>query len=139
MYFKIIKDNKIIDVGSTFVKWSKQYKCFYGCSGPQAQCIFSSINMKYYYDNDWLIQPPISSDLYTTAKIIDITEQEYDELLELLDNNEDINNQSYEEEQQSQPEENNQQHIMTINEMREKILEQENQIKILTNYILKID
>lgn len=79
MYYKVIKDNKIIDVLDEliFLKYQKKYNRMVFCKKEEAQAIFSS-NGSHIWHEEGLYEIPISG--YDTVRITEIDEYEYKRL-----------------------------------------------------------
>lgn len=79
MYYKVLKNNKVIDVLDRliFVKYQKKHDIMIACEQSQAQAIISSNG-----DNIWhvygLYGMPI--DGYDTVELVEIDEYEYKQL-----------------------------------------------------------
>lgn len=79
-YYKVIKDDKVIDVlnGLHFLKYHPKFKCMFNANGIEdAQAILSS-NEKYIWHLDFLKDIP--SDEYDTVEIEPIDVYEYENL-----------------------------------------------------------
>ena len=139
IFFKVIKDENVIDIGFSFYKWNSDHNQMFSCNIEEAQFAGSYYKPIYYHDV-WL--KPIKEDLknYETATIVEITEEEFEELKTLLDNGETISGVEeppHEEpfverieppiEEESKP--------LSISEMRALILEQQKQIEMLLKNI----
>ena len=79
MYYKVIKDNKVIDVLDrlTFVKYQKKHNIMIACEKSQAQAIISS-NGDYIWHVDGLYKIPV--DGYDTVDLVEIDKYEYNQL-----------------------------------------------------------
>lgn len=79
MFYKVIKDNRVIDVLSQlcFVKYQSKHDIMLLCSEREAQGIVSS-DGKYIWH--WSDLPKIPKDGYDTVDIIEIDRYEYDQL-----------------------------------------------------------
>ena len=79
MYYKVLKDNKVIDVLDklTYLKWQPKNKIMLLCDLNEAQAILSSDGNTIWHV-DGLYDLPI--DGYDTIKIIEIDEYEYKQL-----------------------------------------------------------
>lgn len=79
MYYKVLKDNKVIDVLDRliFVKYQKKHNIMLLCDQSEAQAIVSSDGSHVWHVN-WLYKIPI--DGYDTIELIEIDKYEYDQL-----------------------------------------------------------
>lgn len=79
MYYKVIKDNKVIDVldGLTFVKYQKKHNRMLLCSEADAQAILSS-DGKYAWHEKSLHKLPVEG--YDTITLAEINVYEYNQL-----------------------------------------------------------
>lgn len=141
-YFKIIIDGIVKDIGATFLKWNSKHNMLFCCDVQDAEYAQSYTQNTIYHDN-WL--KPISNTavVYTNADIVIINATEYDELKALLDDGEQIivppeEQQPIEPENPSPDEPQEEQHPMTVSEMRSKIIQQQQQIDMLTSCLLEM-
>ena len=79
MYYKVIKDNKVIDVLNhlTYLKWQPKNKIMLLSDLNEAQAILSS-DRNTIWHVDGLYDLPV--DGYETVKLIEIDEREYKQL-----------------------------------------------------------
>lgn len=79
MYYKVIKDNKVIDVLNhlTYLKWQSKNKIMLLSDLNEAQAILSSDGNTIWHV-DGLYDLPV--DGYETVKLIEIDEREYKQL-----------------------------------------------------------
>lgn len=79
MYYKVLKDNKVIDVLDRliFVKYQKKHDIMLLCDQSEAQAIVSS-DGSYTWHVNWLYNIPVSG--YDTVELIEIDEYEYKQL-----------------------------------------------------------
>lgn len=79
MYFKVIKNNKVIDVLDhlTFVKYYKKHNIMIACDQSEAQAIVSS-DGAYAWHVVGLYNIPV--DGYDTVRLVEIDEYEYKQL-----------------------------------------------------------
>ena len=79
MYYKVLKDNKVIDVLDhlVFVKYQKKNNIMIACEKHDAQAIISS-DGTYIWHVNGLYRIPV--DGYDTVDIIEIDEYEYRQL-----------------------------------------------------------
>ena len=79
MYYKVIKNNKVIDVLDhlTFVKYHTKHKIMIACAESQAQAIVSSDGV-YVWHVIGLYNLPVGG--YDTVELVEIDEYEYKQL-----------------------------------------------------------
>ena len=79
MYYKVLKDNKVIDVLDhlTFVKYQKKHDIMIVCPRSEAQAIVSS-DGKYFWHVKGLYAIPV--DGFDTVNLIEIDVYEYERL-----------------------------------------------------------
>lgn len=139
--YKMIIDGKVVAVGDHPMKWSPLRHFLVGCSINDAEAIISAVDDQCYTD-DWLRKPTAWTPVLAEIKAID--EQEFDELMALLDDGEEIT----EAVELVQPEETAvddteqpetpAEHIMTVAEMRSKITELEQHNAFLEECLMEM-
>lgn len=79
MYYKVIKDGKVIDVLDhlSFVKYQEKHRIMIACAKEEAQAIISS-DEDYIWHVNGLYNIPV--DGYDTVELIEINEYEYRQL-----------------------------------------------------------
>ena len=79
MYYKVLKDNKVIDVLDRllFVKYQQKHNIMIACDKSEAQAIMSS-DGEYAWHVPGLYRIP--ADGYDTVELIEIDEYEYKQL-----------------------------------------------------------
>ena len=79
MYYKVIKDGKVIDVLDhlSFVKYQEKHRIMIACAKEEAQAIISS-DEDYIWHVNGLYNIPV--DGYDTVELIEIDEYEYRQL-----------------------------------------------------------
>lgn len=79
MYYKVLKNGKVIDVldNLVFVKYQKKHNIMLLCDKSEAQAIVSS-DYSYAWHVDWLYKIPV--DGYDTVELQEIDEYEYKQL-----------------------------------------------------------
>ena len=79
MYYKVLKNNKVIDVLDhlTYLKWQEKNKIMLLCSEGEAQAILSSDGNTVWHVEGFYDLPV---DGYKTVKVIAINEFEYKQL-----------------------------------------------------------
>lgn len=142
IFYKMIKDETVIDVGNTYAKWNSKYKQPFAASRKDAQFVQGSFHTdKYYYDM-WLKVPPEGINMeYETVLIEPIQLDEFNELLDRLKASDDIPQFEPVPELVEVPDEPTEVEVekpLTIPEMREIIKKQQEQIDQLTNTVNKL-
>ena len=124
MYFKVIQDNNVVDIGRAFLKYNEKKKRMYVCNANECQFIQSADETKLYHD-DWMRTAPEVP--YIQAQVVGISETEYMDIEALLNDGEEViveqpivQESSRQEPEQIKP--------MSSAEMREIIIEQQKQI-----------
>lgn len=79
MYYKVLKNDKVIDVLDhlSFVKYQKKHDIMIGCPKSEAQAITSS-DGEYIWHVEGLYRIPTEG--YDTVELIEIDEYEYKQL-----------------------------------------------------------
>lgn len=79
MYYKVVKDGKVIDVLDhlVFIKYQKKHNIMVLCEESEAQAIVSS-DGSYVWHIDWLLDVPV--DGYDTVDLEEIDGYEYNQL-----------------------------------------------------------
>jgi hypothetical protein len=79
MYYKVLKNNKVIDVLDrlSFVKYQQKHDVMIACDKSQAQAIISS-NGEYVWHVNGLYRIPV--DGYDTVELVEVDEYEYNQL-----------------------------------------------------------
>ena len=79
MYYKVLKDNKVIDVldNLTYLKWEPKHKIMVLSDINEAQAIMSSDNNTIWHEKTLYNIP---TDGYDTVEIVEINEYEYRQL-----------------------------------------------------------
>ena len=79
MYYKVIKDGKVIDVLDhlSFVKYQEKHRIMIACAKEEAQAIISS-DEDYIWHVNGLYNIPVDRD--DTVELIEIDEYEYRQL-----------------------------------------------------------
>ena len=131
-FFKIIKDNEVINIGCVFLKWNDSRKKMYICDVNEAQFV-QTLDESNIYKASWLKSAPRKAGKYETVTVEIITEAEFNELKELLNEGESIPVEEpvVPEEHHEEPVEEPEEKPMTIAEMREMIRVQQKQIEAL--------
>lgn len=79
MYYKVIKNNKVIDVLDklTYLKWQPKHKTMILSDEDEAQAILSSDKNTIWHEKT-LYKVPVSG--YETVELVEIDEHEYKQL-----------------------------------------------------------
>lgn len=79
MYYKVLKNDKVIDVLDhlSFVKYRPKHDAMIGCLEAEAQAIVSS-DGEYIWHVEGLYRLPVSG--YDTVQVVEIDECEYKQL-----------------------------------------------------------
>ena len=79
MYYKVMKNNKVIDVLDklVYLKYQTKHNRMVLCSKSEAQAFFSS-DRKHIFHTEFLYELPI--DKYDTVELVEIDEYEYKQL-----------------------------------------------------------
>ena len=82
MYYKVMKNNKVIDVLDKliYLKWQPKHKIMVLCSIDEAQAILSSGKNDFYHERELYKIPSDSNVKYGTVDILPIDEFEYKQL-----------------------------------------------------------
>ncbi len=81
MYYKVIKNNKVIDVldSLTYLKWQPKHKTMILSDENEAQAILSSDKNTIWHERT-LYKIPIDEPKYDTVDLVEIGEYEYKQL-----------------------------------------------------------
>ena len=139
IYFKVIKDNKVIDAGCTFLKWSGRTKRLYACNPDEGQFV-QSYKEGSIYKASWMKPAPVEAGQYEEAEVSEISRVEYDEIIALLDDGEtpEITPDVLPPVIHHDEPEDNAEKPLTVAEMRTLIVSQQEQIEMLTECILEM-
>lgn len=79
MYYKVLKNDRVIDVLNhlTFVKYQHKHNIMLLCDKSEAQAIVSS-DGECYWHLPWLFKIPVGG--YDTVDLVEIDEYEYKQL-----------------------------------------------------------
>lgn len=79
MFYKVLKNNKVIDVlhGLTYLKWQPKNKIMVLCGLNEAQAVLSSDGNTIWHEQS-LYEIPVSG--YDTVEVVEIDEHEYKQL-----------------------------------------------------------
>ena len=81
MFYKVLKDNKVIDVldNLIYLKWQDKHKTMVLCSENEAQAVLSSDKNEIWHEKS-LYNIPEYADCYDTVEIIPVDSFEYKQL-----------------------------------------------------------
>lgn len=144
-FYKIIRDGEVVDAAFTFLQWNERHSCMMACEPRDAQFV-QSYDGESIYRVAWL--NPVSGELaerYETVETAMIDRQEYEDLRAVLDDGETVPLPPETEEPPDKPPEEPPEEPeepgerpMTVQEMRDKIREQEEMLQILTECVLEM-
>ena len=130
-FFKVIQEKTVVSVGCVFLKWNIKKNALFVCDVDKGEFV-QSYDEKHIYHDDWLKSAPKEAGKHEEAEIVIITQQEYEDLLAILDEGEVvIETPPIEEPQEEMPEAPVEEKPMSISEMRETIAHQQEQIDML--------
>lgn len=131
-YYKIIQGGLVIGAGCTFLKWHPAKHRFFYCDADEAERVQDAITERVYHA-DWLLGSPPDAGPADEATVEMISAAEYDEIIALLADGETIQEPEEPEiEPVPEPEpEPEPEKPMTVQEMRSKIIEQQEEIESL--------
>ena len=81
MYYKVIKDNKVIDVldNLTYLKWEPKHKIMVLTDENDAQAILSSDKNTIWHEKT-LYNIPVDEPKFETVELLEVSEFEYKQL-----------------------------------------------------------
>ena len=81
MYYKVIKDNKVVDVLDrlTYLRWQPKNKIIVLCGEGEAQAILGSDGNTVWHVEGFYDLPTEAGD-YDVVKILEVDKHEYDQL-----------------------------------------------------------
>lgn len=129
-YYKIIQGGEAVDAAFTFLRWDERHGRLMGCEPRDAQYV-QSMDGETVYRVGWLNPTPDGAPVFETCECVIIDAQEYDDLKAALDSGETVQEPQEpqdgpQEGQAENPAEEPQEAAerpMTVQEMREKIME----------------
>lgn len=132
-YFKVIRNDIVVDVGTVFLKWNINKHKFNICSTDEGQFV-QSYKEDHIYRDSWMKQHPDEAKGYDNAKVVIIAESEYNDLRDLLGEGETVevdeiiipSEEVHEVPVQELPEKK-----LSLAELRELVVEQQKQIELL--------
>lgn len=142
-YYKIIRDGNVVDAAFTFLRWDERHNRLMGCEPKDAQFV-QSYDGGSVYRVEWLNPVPEAlKDRFETVEAALIEKQEYLDLRAVLDDGETVPEpEPVQPEPTPEPEPGpdvpEAEKPMTVQQMREKIAEQDATIQMLTDCILEM-
>lgn len=141
-YFKVVQGGVVIDAGEMFLRWQEKNRVMVSCEPERAQFIRS-------YDGEtiwrvaWLNPAPQEAGSYETVEAALIDRQEFLDLRAQLDEGEVVPEPEPivpepEPEPEPDPEQPDAEKKMTVEEMRQRIKEQDAEILMLTECLLEM-
>lgn len=137
MFYKLIRDGVIFDAGVMWLRWQPKNRIMLRCEPSEAQFVMGTDETIYRVQ--WLNPAPAEAGQYEVIEAAIIDKQEYEDLRAVLDDGEEVPvvepvypEPEPEPEPEPDPEQPEQERPMTVQQMREKIIEQEAQIADLT-------
>lgn len=81
MYYKVMKDNKVIDVldSLTYLRWQPKHKIMVLCGIDEAQAVLSSDKNTIWHEKT-LYNVPVNEPKFETVELVEISEFEYKQL-----------------------------------------------------------
>lgn len=142
MYYKIIRDGQVVDAGYMWLRWQRKNRIMLHCEPSEAQFVMAH-DGNTIYRVQWLNPAPAEAGTYEVVEAAIIDRQEYLDLRAVLDDGETVPVPEPvipEPEQEPEPdlEEPEVKRPMTVQEMRERIKSQDEQIMLLTECILEM-
>lgn len=142
-YYKVIRDGVIVDAGEIWLRWQEKNRILISCAPEDAQFIMSHDGADIWRVQ-WLNPAPAAAGSYETVEAALIDQQEYLDLRAVLDDGETVpipdpvvpepDTELLPDEEPGQEED----HPMTVQQMREKLAEQDATIQLLTECVLEM-
>ena len=129
-YFKIIQNNIVTSVGSVFLKWNTKKSKLFICDVDKGELV-QTYDEAHIYRDDWMKPLPKEAGEFESANVVIISEQEYEELHEIFDNGDVVEVQYIPEQTTEKVQPPIEEKPMSIAEMRETIVKQQEQINML--------
>ena len=123
-FYKIEKNGLVIGAGCVFLRWNGNKSRFFICDVDDAERVQDFLTERLYHA-DWLKESPQAAGAAEEAVVEIISASEYDEIIALLIDGEEIPVPEPEPEPEPppEPEPEPEERPMTVQEMREKITE----------------
>lgn len=141
-YYKIIKDGIVIDVNHVFLRWQEKHRILIGCDASDAQFIQSSDGEEIYRAR-WLNPYPTEAGEYETVEAVEISEDEYIDLRQMLDLGErpempEPEESNSKDDSDDRTENNIPEEVMDVAAMRRAIIELRDQNSFLEECLLEM-
>lgn len=149
-YYKIIRDGNAVDAGFNFLRWDTRHHCMMLCEQDKAQFV-QSLDGSTVYRVPWLNPPPEDAPTFEEANVVIIGRQEYEDLIAVLQDGEVVPEPDPDpipeppQEPEPEPDQEEKPREMTVQEMRQKIKEQQlliedqnEQLAMLTECLLEM-
>ena len=141
-YCKMVRNDKIVDIGNLFMRWVSKNNTMAYCEINRAEFIRSSLDEERIYRSNWLAKPSIGAPVCEEIQLVVISETEYDELYALLSDGEPVMEEPNLERESEEEEPEREESVsevtekpMTVQEMRDKIAELEEAIATIMQKI----
>ena len=142
MFYKLIRDGVIFDAGAMWLRWQTNNRIMLRCEPSEAQFVMGTDEAIYRVQ--WLNPAPAEAGQYEVIEAAIIDRQEYEDLRAVLDDGETVpipdpvvpepDTELLPDEEPGQEED----HPMTVQQMREKLAEQDATIQLLTECVLEM-
>jgi len=141
-FYKVVRDGNVIDAGEIWLKWQAKNRIMVSCPPDEAQFIMSH-DGNTVWRVQWLNPAPLEAGTYETVEAAIIGKQEYLDLRAVLDDGEVVPVPEPivpepEPEPEPDPEQPEEEKPLTVQQMREKLVEQDATIQMLTDCILEM-
>lgn len=144
MYYKIIRDGQVVDAGEMWLRWQHKNRIMLHCDPSEAQFVMA-YDGSAIYRVQWLNPAPAEAGTYEVVEAAIIDKQEYLDLRAVLDDGETVPvPEPVVPEPDLPPEPEIREELpeterkMTVEEMRQRIKSQDEQITLLTECILEM-
>lgn len=88
-YFKIIENNEAVDAGWMWLRWDTRHNCLMACE-PREAHYAQNYKENAVYRFGWLNPLPDGAPMYPAAEAAIIDAEEYNDLIEILDDGETV-------------------------------------------------
>lgn len=135
MFYKLIRDGVIFDAGEMWLRWQPKNRIMLRCEPDAAQFVMGSDETIYRVQ--WLNPAPAEAGQYEVIEAAIIDQQEYEDICAVLDDGETVPVPEPvipepEPEPEPDPEQPEPERPMTVQEMRQRIVDQDKQIADLS-------
>lgn len=139
-FYKIIKDNTVIDANFVWLKWQTKHRVLLACKPYEASYI-QSYDGVHVWRVMWLNPPPEDAPEFPVAEAVKISKEEYLDLRSQLDSGltpTEPEPEPPEEEPEVEPPEEPAENVMTPEEMRRRIIELTERNQMLEECLLEM-